>query len=173
MAEADPVSIHRGEDDIRIGDVLETAHILRSRLLDSFASLETETFALAKFLQVKAETSAPLGQRIGALRAVVVEDKKRLARLHDLLDELAHLSGIRAHIVHSSIRPVCDLIDRNILLQFRLVPSDKGLCLTMPLEDVKLLPRKVSSLVNQLKQFRTPPPQPAAKPKPAAIVEKP
>ena len=159
MAEADPVptSFLSTIEAATAADMKEKAHRLRSDYLDACAKLESELYALAIHLAVKCEMSAPIGQRIAAFRGATIADQKRKVRLNGLMDELAHVSSCRAHIVHSSIHLVFDLSDKAILIQFRTVPHEKQLSYTIPLDEMTLLVRKVLQLANRLKQFRTPP----------------
>ena len=151
---------------------VDQAHILRSRLLDTFAVLEANVLKLlAKSEKSLISETAPLGQRIEALKKLTLNPaptKNCSAKLAKICSELAPYLVIRSDVVHAKLT-VCNC-DGKLHAKFCNTSNEEK-----PFPEVRLLGfddfdvigKEVRRLANQLQSILTPPPS-QPQPKPAA-----
>ena len=162
---------HAFSTDIGISPI-DQAHILRSRLLDTFAILETNVVKLlAKSDKNLVADTAPLGQRIDALKKLTLNPaptKNCSAKLAKICSEISPYLVIRSDVVHAKLT-VCICDDKphakfcNTANEEKPFPEVRLLAF----EDFDAIGKEVRRLSNQLQSILTPPPS-QPQPKPAA-----
>jgi hypothetical protein len=142
---------------------VDQAHILRSRLLDTFAILEANVIKLlAKSEKSLIAETAPLGQRIEALKKLTLNPaptKNCSAKLAKICSELYPYLVIRSDVVHAKLT-VCTCDEK---LHAKFCNTSNG---DKPFAEVRLLAfddfdaigKEVRRLSNQLQSILTPPP---------------
>ena len=162
---------HNFSTDIGMSPV-DQAPILRSRLLDTFAILEANVMKLlAKSEKTLIAETAPLGQRIEALKKLILNPaptKNYSAKLAKICSELSPYLVIRSDVVHAKLT-VCTC-DSKLHAKFCNTSNEEKPFAEVRLltfEDIETIGKEVKRLSNQLQSILTPPPlQPL--PKPAA-----
>ena len=144
---------------------IDQAHIWRSRLLDAFASLESNVAKLlARSEKNLASDAAPLGQKIEALKQLKTNPpltKNCPARLAKICAELAPFLNIRSDIVHAKLAVcVCDGV---LHAKFcNTMNSDKPYpeLRMLTFEDFDTMNKEIRRLSNQLNSIINPPSSP-------------
>ena len=143
----------------------DQAHVWRSRMLDAFATLESNVARLlAKSDKVLVSENAPLGQKIEALKKLALNPaptKNCAAKLEKICLELCPYLSIRSDVVHAKIAVfICDSVVHtkfcNSINDDKPYPPVR----LLTFEDFDAINKEVRRLSNQLSQILNPPSSP-------------